>query len=82
MAETLHFRPADPYQWAQQAMDQMVGPDLFGRHLAIKEVACNPITEIGTVKLRAILPDEYRERIMPLVEQQRERNRIRTVFGG
>lgn len=82
MPETLHYRPSDPYQWAQDAMDQMTEADKFGRHLAIKAVSYDADTGVGTAELRAVLPDEYRERIMPLVEQQRARNRIRAVFGG
>ncbi len=82
VTDTLHFTPAAPYDWAKSAIDQMVGPDLHGRHLAIKSCAYDADTGVATAELRAILPAEYRERIEPLVAAQRERQRIRGVFGG
>lgn len=62
--------------------DQMIGPDVGRRYLAIKSVDYAPATDISTAKLRGILPDEFRERVTALVGKQQERERIRKLFNG
>lgn len=60
--------------------DHMLGPDVGHRYMTIKSVAYDADADISTATLRPILPDEFRERVLPLVEGQRERERIRRVF--
>lgn len=60
--------------------EQMLGSDLHGRYLMIKEVNYDEVVDISTATLRAVLPAEFRERVAPLVEIQRERKRIRALF--
>lgn len=77
MAEVLHYRGDqrnfDP-EW-------MLGPDMDRRRLVIKSMAYDPATDVSTATLRAVLPDEFREAVKPLVAQQQARSRIRSVFG-
>jgi hypothetical protein len=78
MPDVLHFRgniiPFDS--------SQMIGPDFGRRYLAIRTATYDPTTDISTVVLRGILPDEYRERVTALVAKERERVRIRELFNG
>lgn len=62
--------------------EQMLGADLHGRYLMIKGVDYDEATNVSTATLRAVLPAEFRERVEPLVAQQRERQRIRELFNG
>jgi len=62
--------------------DQMIGPDFGKRWLGIRKVEYHPDTGSTWVTLRGILPDEYRERLQPMVEQAREQERIRKLFNG
>ena len=77
--EVLHYRGD---LTATIDRDQMLGPDFGHRHLAIRSVNYDPATDISTVKLRGILPDEFREKIGPLVEMQHTREKIRRLFNG
>lgn len=79
MADYLHFRGNIT---ATIDRDQMLGPDTGGRYLAIKAIDYDPATDVTTASLRAILPDEFRERVMKLAGGQSERERIRAVFNG
>jgi len=60
--------------------DQMIGPDFGKRWLGIRTVEYDPATDIMTVTLRGILPDEYRERVGPMIEQAQAQERIRKLF--
>ena len=62
--------------------DQMIGPDFGKRWLGIRKVEYDPVANITTVTLRGILPDEYRERVGPRIEQARAHERIRKLFNG
>lgn len=62
--------------------EQMLGSDMHGRYLMIKSVAYEEATNISTATLRAVLPAEFRDRVAPLVDGQRERQRIRELFNG
>ena len=59
---------------------QMIGPDFGKRWLGIRKVEYDPNTDVTTVTMRGILPDEYRERIGLMVTQAREQERIRKLF--
>jgi hypothetical protein len=78
MPDVLHFRgfldDFDP--------DHLIGPDFGGRWLRISHVEYDTGTDISTAVLRGVLPDDYRERVKPLVANQRERERIRKLFNG
>lgn len=62
--------------------DHMYGPDRDRRYLKIKTVTYDANTDITELRLRAILPADFREQIEPLIANQRERERIRKVFNG
>lgn len=76
MPDVLHFTRPMPLV----DMDQMLGPDTDRRFLAIRRNAYDKATGITTLTLRGILPDEFRERIQPLLAKQAERERIRALF--
>ena len=76
MSEILHFRG----RIELDSLAHMLGPDVGHRYLAATSVAYDEATDISTVTLRAIMPDEYRERVMALVAGQQERERIRRVY--
>ena len=63
-------------------LDQMIGPDFGKRWLGIRKVEYDPGTDVTTLTLRGILPDEYRERVLPMMEQAQAHERIRKLFNG
>lgn len=62
--------------------EQMLGADLHGRYLMIRMMDYDPATNVSTATLRAVLPQEFRQRVEPLVAGERERSRIRALFNG
>lgn len=60
--------------------DQMIGPDFGRRYLAVKSVTYDPGTNVSTLEIRGIMPDEFRTRIEPIVAGQREYARIKKLF--
>lgn len=62
--------------------DHMYGPDRDRRYLMIKAVSYDANTDVTELRLRAVLPDEFRQRVEPLMAKQAERDRIRTFFNG
>jgi hypothetical protein len=79
MPDVLHYRGD---LTASIDRDQMIGPDFGKRWLGIRDVTYNPANDISTVRLRGILPDEYRQRIEPMVAEARARARIHRLFHG
>jgi hypothetical protein len=62
--------------------DQLIGPDFGRRWLAIRKIDYNPDTNVSTVTLRGVMPDEYRQRLQPQVLQAQEHARIKELFVG
>jgi hypothetical protein len=62
--------------------DQMIGPDFGRRWLAIRKIDYNPDTNVSTVTLRGVMPEEYRRRLQPQVLQAQEHARIKELFVG
>jgi hypothetical protein len=62
--------------------DQMIGPDFGRRWLAIRKIDYNPDTNVSTVTLRGVMPEEYRQRLQPQVAQAQEHARIKELFVG
>lgn len=60
----------------------MLGPDLHRRQMRIQSMTYDADTDTSTAVLRAILPDEFRERIKPIVVQEQTKARIRKLFLG
>jgi hypothetical protein len=60
--------------------EQLIGPDFGRRWLAIRTVDYDPDTCVSTVTLRGVMPDEYRQRLQPLVAQAKEYARIKELF--
>lgn len=58
----------------------MLGPDTAGRRLVITGVDYDPVGDMSTVTLRAVLPAEYRERVEPLVAQAQAFYRLQGLF--
>lgn len=77
MPDVLHFKGRHDFD-----RDWLIGPDFGRRYLLPRKVEYNPETDISTITLRGIMPDELRERVTPLVAAQREHERIRKVFNG
>lgn len=81
MPEQLHY----PGNIANFDPDHMLGPDQFGRRLIIKSMSYDADTDVTTATLRAVLPDEYRERVLGAdgqKEQAQARGRIGGLFNG
>lgn len=76
MAETLHYRGDhrvyDP--------DLILGPDIDHRRLRIVGAEYDPATDVTTMTLKAVMPQEFRERVKPMVEQAEARQRIKELF--
>jgi hypothetical protein len=62
--------------------DQLIGPDFGRRWLAIRKIDYNPDTNVSTVTLRGVMPEEYRRRLQPQVLQAQEHARIKELFVG
>jgi hypothetical protein len=76
MTDRLHFRG----DLTNADRDQMIGPDFGRRWLAIRKIDYDPDTCVSTVTLRGVMPDEYRQRLQPLVAQAKEYARIKELF--
>ena len=77
-SDILHFkgdrRNFDP--------DVILGPDLYERRLRIVSVDYDPATDRSTAKLRAVLPPEFRERLVEMRVKVDAYNRIKRLFNG
>jgi hypothetical protein len=63
--------------------DHMLEPDLHGRRLIIKSMTYDEGTNTSTATLRAVLADEFRQRVETFgLHQARERSRIGRLFNG
>lgn len=81
MPEQLHY----PGNITNFDPDHMLGPDQFGRRLIIKSMSYDADTDVTTATLRAVLPDEHRERVLGaggLKQQAEARTRLARLFGG
>jgi hypothetical protein len=79
MPEVLHYR-GDITEGLDY--DHMIGPDFGKRWMSIKSAHYDAGTDITTVTLRAIMPEEFRVRIAPEIENMRKRSRTKALFGG
>ncbi len=78
MTDVLHFKG----DLTRADREQLIGPDFGRRWLAIRKVDYDPDTDVSTVTLRGVMPDEYRQRLEPQVAQAQEHARIRRLFNG
>jgi hypothetical protein len=81
MPDLLHY----PGAVTNYDPDYMLGPDLHGRRLIIKSLAYDADTDVTTATLRAVLPDEHRERVLGdggQKEQAQARTRLARLFHG
>lgn len=62
--------------------DHLIGPDFGQRYLLPRKVTYDRATDRTTVKLRGVMPQEFRDRVSILRDGQVERERIRQVFNG
>lgn len=78
MPEILHYRGD------QTNYDPMLvlGPDRDGRRMKIVSAVYDPETDITTATLRAVMPAEFRERLMAQQPKVEAYNRIRALFRG
>lgn len=60
--------------------DHIYGPDRDRRYLIVKSVAYDAHTNITELRLRALLGEEFRKRVTPLIAGQAERQRIRELL--
>lgn len=63
-------------------MDRLYGPDRDGRYLKPTTVNYDGDADVVEIRLRAVLGDDLTQAVAPLVQQQRDRERIKALFNG
>lgn len=60
--------------------DLILGPDRDGRRLRIVGVTYDRVTDVSTATLKAVMPQEFRDRLMAKKPVYDAYNRIRALF--